>query len=96
MSSEEHEDLDELSSVKRHEIIMTALDAAREGRVDDVKSCLDQLGPVKVTRPRGFTGIARNAIQSNNSVEILQALLDHGWDINTPQSYFQPPLLRYV
>ncbi|KAL2433779.1 hypothetical protein ABEF95_010613 [Exophiala dermatitidis] len=65
-----------------------AADAAAEGRADDLARLLKHRPPSQ----KELKGLAFAASESK-SLPTLQVLLDNGWDINTPESYSDPPSL---
>jgi hypothetical protein len=65
-----------------------AADAAAEGRADELARLLKHRPPSH----NELKGLAFLAAESK-SLPTLQVLLDNGWDINTPESYSDPPSL---
>ena len=62
--------------------------AARNGQADDLARLLE----CRTLSPGELQWLALLATESM-SLPTLQVLLDNGWDINTPESYLEPPFL---
>ncbi|KAH0831564.1 hypothetical protein AYO21_01768 [Fonsecaea monophora] len=67
---------------------IAAADAAAEGRADELARLLNH----RPSTHNELKGLAFLASESR-SLPILQVLLDNSWDINTPESYCDPPSL---
>ncbi|KAF2718124.1 hypothetical protein K431DRAFT_306354 [Polychaeton citri CBS 116435] len=70
------------------EILVTTLKAIKDGRSDDPVALLRN-GPSLFIQGE----ISRILVSAEVPLLTLQALLDHRWNINEPQSFVTPPLL---
>lgn len=71
------------------QIRTAAIQAAQKGRADDLRRLLQRDSTLLTPEDNALALLATESM----SIPTLQVLLDHGWDINLPESYLEPPYM---